>query len=110
MAPMDAVARRNREAEQESLLRNLKAHMVATDREEIEPLRKALEDAKFLACEGPEMEAGELKLRQLEGTHMPLTFTDIAREDMEQLLATSSREAAAAALVKSMGLIKSVGT
>jgi hypothetical protein len=86
--------------------RQLKAQLVARGSEEIEPLRRAIEQAQDLVLEeGEGMRLAIELLRELEERHKPLCFTDVSREEMEKLQSSAaSREEVVAALVKCMGL------
>eukprot|EP00927_Polykrikos_kofoidii_P062883 TRINITY_DN57684_c0_g1_i1.p1 TRINITY_DN57684_c0_g1~~TRINITY_DN57684_c0_g1_i1.p1 ORF type:complete len:324 (-),score=55.30 TRINITY_DN57684_c0_g1_i1:120-1091(-) len=82
--------------------RQLKAQLVASDREEIEPLRAAIEQATDADLDAEDIQPAMELLRSLEKMHHPLTFTDVARKDMEALQAMTSRDEIVTALTKHM--------
>lgn len=101
---MAAAPTLEQEARMDEARRQLKAQLVASEPEEIEPLRVVTEAAQIIGLNPEDLKPAEDLLRKLEALHAPLTFSDIPRHDMEKLQAASSREQAVTLLVRCMGL------
>lgn len=78
----------------------LKVAMVARDREDIEPLRVALEAAREVGLGPEDIEPAEELVRKLEADAAPLTFVNVTQEDTERLQAAETREQAVAILMQ----------
>jgi len=106
MEAEEAVRPASRDAAEakEERRQQLKVAMVARDREDIEPLRVALEAAREVGLGEEDVEPAEELLRKLEADAAPLTFVDVPQEDMERLQAAETREQAVAILMQCFGL------
>jgi hypothetical protein len=90
--------------ERERRRRQLKAAMVAPEREDAEALRVALEAAQSYGLAQADLDPALRLLKDLERQHMPRTFTDVPRRETERLLAATSREEQATILRQCMGI------
>lgn len=88
--------------EWEAKRRELKAAMVVQGCEDIEPLRTAIEAAKEVGMSAQDLRPALALLESLEAEQEPLTFSDLSREETEELQAMTSREEVLARLTQSL--------
>lgn len=82
----------------------LKEAMVIASLESLENLRTAIEAAKEIGLENDELQPATKLCQQLEADAAPATFTDLPRDKMEQLQASTSRSEALAILLPCLRL------
>lgn len=84
--------------------RQLQAAMLARENCDVEPLRAAIEaaEAREVGLSNEVVQPAIEILHKLEEQFQPITFTDVPREEMEQLQAAQSREQAVAILMRCM--------
>lgn len=82
--------------------RELSEAIAAQDKEDLEPLRFALEAAEGAGLGKDELDPAIRLLRKRELEQQPLTFTDVSRQDVETLHVAPSRDEVVTVLMRCM--------